>query len=68
MNAEESARAQTLTVRPALVEAAVWTRTVLLSRRGRRLKPVDDVHASFLLSSTKGRSNNRWLNSDGSTP
>ena len=69
MNAEESARAQTLTVRPALVEAAVYDEDrTPVEGADVWLKPVDDVHASSLLSSTKGRSNNHWLNSDGSTP
>ena len=47
MNAEESARAQTLTVRPALVEAAVYDEDrTPVEGADVWLKPVDDVHAS----------------------
>ena len=55
MNAEESARAQTLTVRPALVEAAVYDEDrTLVEGADVWLKPVDDVHASSLVVLDKG--------------
>ena len=55
MNAEESARAQTLTVRPALVEAVVYDEDrTLVEGADVWLKPVDDVHASSLVVLDKG--------------